>query len=60
MLSQEIEFSLDKKETKLAVFVDFRNTYAAAWRVKFTDRLQKIGVKCRMPKWFHRLITQYF
>jgi hypothetical protein len=28
--------------------------------VKLADKLQKIGVKCRMPKWFHSLITQCF
>jgi hypothetical protein len=59
-LNQEIEVSLDRKEPMLAGFVDFRSTYDAIWRVKLADKLQKIGVKCRMPKWFHSLITQCF
>jgi hypothetical protein len=53
MLNQEVEVSLDRKETMRTFFVDFRSTYDAVWRVKLKDKLQKNDVKCRMLKWFH-------
>jgi hypothetical protein len=48
MLSQEIKDSLDRKETLLAVFADFKSAYDSVWRVKLMDKLQKIGegVEC--------------
>jgi hypothetical protein len=39
MLSQKIKDSLDRKETTLVVFVDFRNAYDSIWRVKLMDDL---------------------
>jgi hypothetical protein len=60
MLSQEIKDSLDRKEILLAVFVDFKSAYDSVWRVKLMDKLQKIGVRGRMLKWFHNFITQRF
>jgi hypothetical protein len=58
-LSQEIKDSLDRKEILLAVFVDFKSAYDSVWRVKLMDKLQKIGVRGRMLKWFHNFITQH-
>jgi hypothetical protein len=58
MLSQEIKGSLDRKETLLAVFVDFKSAYDSVWRVKLMDKLQKIGVRGRMLKWYHNFIIQ--
>jgi hypothetical protein len=60
MPSQEIKDSLDRKETLLAVFVDFKSVYDSVWRVKLMDKLQKIGIKGSMLKWFHNFITQCF
>jgi hypothetical protein len=60
MLSQVIKDSFDRKETLLAVFVDFKSEYDSVWRVKLMDKLQKIGVRGRMLKWFHNFITQHF
>jgi hypothetical protein len=59
MLNQEIKDSLDRK-ILLAVFVDFKSAYDSVWRVKLMDKLQKIGVRRRMLKWFHNFITQCF
>jgi hypothetical protein len=42
MLSQEIEDSLDRKETLLAVFVDFKSEYDSVWRTKLMDKLKKL------------------
>jgi hypothetical protein len=60
MLSQEIKNFLDRKEILLEVFVDFKSAYHSVWRVKLMDKLQKIGVRGRMLKWFHNFITQRF
>jgi ribonuclease HI len=60
MLSQEIKDSLDRQETMIAVFVDFKSAYDSVWRVKLVDKLQAIGVKGRMLKWIHNFITQRF
>jgi hypothetical protein len=60
MLSQEIKDSLDRKEILFAVFVDFKCAYDSVRRVKLMDKLQKLGVRGRMLKWFHNFITQRF
>jgi hypothetical protein len=44
----------------LAVFVDFMSAYDSVWRVKSMNKLQKIGVKCRVHKWFHSFIAEHF
>jgi hypothetical protein len=59
VVSQEIKDSFDGKETMLAVFVDFKSASDSAWRVKLMDKLQKVGVKGGMLKWFHNVITHF-
>jgi hypothetical protein len=41
MFSQDIKDTLDRKETVLAVCVDFRSAYDSIWRVKLVGRSQK-------------------
>jgi hypothetical protein len=60
MFSLEIKDSLYRKQILLAVFVDFKSSYDSVWTVNLMDKLQKIGVRGRMLKWFHNFITQRF
>ena len=59
-LSQEIKDSLDKEETVLAVFVDFKSAYDSVWRTKLLDKMHKIGINNNMLRWFYNFLIQRF
>ena len=59
-LTQDIKDSLDKRETTLVVYVDFKDAYGSVWRSKLLEKLNTIGIKGKMIKWIYNFINQRY
>ncbi|KAI5720833.1 hypothetical protein M8J77_012264 [Diaphorina citri] len=59
-LSQEIKDAFNRKETTVAVFVDFRAAYDGIWRCKLFEKLSKLGIRSSMFRWISDFINQRF
>ncbi|KAI5725988.1 hypothetical protein M8J77_022473 [Diaphorina citri] len=59
-LSQEIKDGINRKETTVAVFVDFQGAYDTVWRCKLLEKIYDLGIKGNMMKWISEFITQRY
>ncbi|KAI5752692.1 hypothetical protein M8J77_019486 [Diaphorina citri] len=59
-LSQDIKDNFNKKETTIAVFVDFQGAYDTIWRCKLFEKMSKMGIAGNMFQWIRNFITQRF
>ena len=55
---QEVKQNFNKKESTLAVFIDFKGAYDTVWRSHLINKLKRYGVKRNMLSWLTRFLTQ--
>jgi hypothetical protein len=56
--TQEIKEALNKHESVLAVFIDFKGAYDTIWREKLMNILMSTGVRDKMLHWLRRFLVQ--
>ena len=57
-LTQDIKSAFNRKESDLAVFVDFKGAYDTVWREKLINKIRHLNITENMFNWLKRFLKQ--